>query len=237
MSVSLSYILFRVSPPPEASRCSEYDNVSTHGIFHGETRDEPCTFSEAIKEAIALGLMEEDPTKDLNNEYTAQNVLVLAHELGFGPNVSVEAIKENSQQFTDFCGGSATLDYTSIVQGSMDEQVKARVDLARKNGCVLRHVASVDVRERKTKIDIVEVPANHIFALTPPSCECVRFFTHRHRTYPLIIQGPSAGADSTASALLAELLHLMREKVGPRRVTLSRTRSSASLGAGLAHHS
>ncbi|KAL7545017.1 hypothetical protein ACHAWF_008391, partial [Thalassiosira exigua] len=234
LSVSLSYILFRVSPPPDASRASKFDEHCTQGIFREENPlDVPCKFSEAIQEAITLGLMEADPTMDLNNTHAAQNLMVLAQELGFGSRVSVESILQSSEEFVQFClsaSGNKSLDYSGIVKGSMDEQIQARVDRARENGSVLRHVASVDVRERKTAIKIVEVPANHVFALTPPSCECVRFFTHRHRTYPLVIQGPSAGHDSTASALLAELLRLMSVKVGPKRVMLSKTGSSASLG-------
>ena len=66
LSVSLSYIMHRVSPPPSASG----------DIPQG------CKFSEAIKEAIELGMMEKDPEKDLNNEYTARCLMVLVKELG-----------------------------------------------------------------------------------------------------------------------------------------------------------
>ena len=74
---------------------------------------------------------------------------------------------------------------------------------------MLHHVARIYVRERTVEIKLVEVPEHHVFAVNPPSCECVRFFMRRHMAYPLTVQGPSAGADSTASALLAELLQLM----------------------------
>ena len=106
------------------------------------------------------------------------------------------------------------------------------MDAARANGNVLRHIASVDVKMKKVVIQLMEVPEHHVFACTPPSCEIVRFFTHRHKTYPLIVQGPSAGADSTASALVAELLNVMRGKVSPRSVALSRSGSSVALKHG-----
>ncbi|CAB9497572.1 aspartokinase/homoserine dehydrogenase, chloroplastic [Seminavis robusta] len=230
MSVSMSFIMYRISPPPRGSACYKFDEEFTMGAFGADTHsNEPCLFSEAIKEAVSLGLMEKDPSLDLNNDYTARNLMVLAQELGVEQNVSAASIQESSEKLLEVCmPDGAKIDYQDISSGAMDEAIKKRVDAARERGCVLRHISSVNVRDRGISIRIVEVPDTHVFALTPPSCETVRFFTHRHETYPLVIQGPSAGADSTASALLAELLHLMKEKVGPRRVTLSR-RGSATL--------
>lgn len=231
LSVSMSFIMYRISPPPRGNECLEFDEKFSKGAFHADLHsNEPCSFSEAIKEAVSLGLMEEDPTMDLNNDYTARNLMVLAQELGVDENTSAARIQKASEKLLEVGSSDASeATISEILAGALDEQIKTRVDAAREHGRVLRHISSVNVRERVIEIKIVEVPDNHVFALTPPSCECVRFFTHRHETHPLIIQGPSAGADSTASALLAELLHMMREKVGPRRVVLSRTGSSASL--------
>lgn len=236
-SVSMSFIMYRISPPPRGGKCAEFDESFCNGAFHADSHDsEAVSFSEALKEAVALGLTEEDPSMDLNNDYTARILMVLAQELGVNATCSSESIQQSSEKLLDVCSQDgftfaegSTMDYHDILAGALDEQVKARVNTAREHGCVLRHISSVSVKERHVAINIVEVPDNHVFALTPPSCECVRFFTHRHETFPLIIQGPSAGADSTASSLLAELLHLMREKVGTRRVVLSRTSSGASL--------
>lgn len=233
MSVSMSYIMHRVSPPPRGDACLKFDESFSSGTFKSDAHsDEPCLFSEAIKEAVALGLTEEDPTMDLNNDHTSKNLMVLAQELGVERTLSAKDIQATSEKLLEVCStegsGKAAFDYQEISTGALDQEIKNRGDAARERGCVLRHISSVDVRSHEIKIQIVEVPDNHVFALTPPSCETVRFFTQRHETYPLIVQGPSAGADSTASALLAELLHLMREKVGPRKVLLTR-RGSASL--------
>jgi aspartokinase/homoserine dehydrogenase 1 len=233
LSVSLSYIMFRISPPPDMTACTEFDAGSCNDAFTADLSASPeinvgaaCSFSQAVKEAVDLGLMEEDPTKDLNNEYTSRVLMVLARELGFDQDINTEDIQNSSDKLLE-----------SVVKGEVNYQsfppetdglVKERVDAARSRGCVLRHIASVDVKAGKMEIRIVEVPEHHIFAVTPPSCACVRFFTNRHRKYPLVVQGPSAGADSTASALLAELLQLMRGKANPRSVALSRTESSVA---------
>ena len=232
-STSLSYIMFRVSPPPHYTLTGTFDEELTQGrYFHGSDKlDEPCSFSQAVKEAISLGLMEEDPTKDLNNEYTSRMLMVVACELGLDNVWETETIQAASDDIVETVlhhDNGQSLNYQDLPP-AVDEEIKARVDAARAKGNVLRHIASVDVKTKKVTIQLMEVPEHHVFACTPPSCEIVRFFTQRHKTYPLVVQGPSAGADSTASALVAELLNVMRGKVTPRSVALSRSGSYLAL--------
>jgi bifunctional aspartokinase / homoserine dehydrogenase 1 len=232
MSVAMSYIMFRVSPPPAIARSGKFDQDWTNGAFHGDignTDDvgEGCLFSQAVKEAVAMGLTEKDISLDLNNEYAACVLMVLVKELGLNPNLTKDDIRRQSETLMDIPEGQ-TLGY-EYFEGAIDEAIRTRVAAASERGCVLRHVASVDVASQLIGIKIVEVPNTHLFATTPPSCECVRFFTHRHQPYPLVIQGPAAGADCTSSALLAEVLRMMRSKVGPRSGILTRSNSSAYL--------
>ncbi len=170
-----------------------------------------------------MGLMEEDPVLDLNNEYTARCLMVLARELNLDDGYDVDKIKSQSDNLVN---NSETY---GKVQKDLDVKMSERVSNADLKGCVPRHVFSLDVKRRTIAIKIVDVPCNHIFATTAPSCECVRFFTKRHATYPLIVQGPSAGTDSTASALLAELLNLMKNKVGPKSGVIERNTSASTL--------
>ena len=229
MSVSWSYIMHRIAPPPGVGDCSGFDEEVSSGSYRSDHSLSPkadgdvCIFSEAVKEAIGLGLMETDPIHDLSFEYTARCLLVLAKELGIDKGYDVEKILEHSQSFANI--GSNFDDISAL----LDSLMSKRVAQALEKGCVPRQISSIDVKTGRIEIKLIDVPANHVFATNPPSNECVRFFTERHRPFPLIIQGPSAGVDSTASALLAELLRLMQSKVGPRSGTLSRTGSSAVL--------
>lgn len=233
ISVSMSYILFRVSPPPGATRSSEFDEEFSRGAFRGDLTmsssvivGEACPFSQAVEEAVALGLMEEDPASDFNNEYSSRCLMILARELGLERSTTSIDIQEGSDKLVD----PTSIDFKNISQ-KIDNEVHERVESARQKGCVLRQIASVDVIQDEVQMRLVEVPNSHVFAVTPPSCACMRFFTMRHRRYPLIIQGPSAGADSTASALLAEFLSHMRSKVGPQSGRLSRANSMTALSA------
>lgn len=231
LSVSMSYIMHRIAPPPGIQDSSLFDETNTLGAYCDDKSmspvskgAEPCSFSDAVKEATALGLMEEDPLKDLNNEYTARCLMVLARELGMDEVFDVEKIQKASDSFVDANGGS----YQDMKEKICSE-MKKRIDNAALSGCVPRHIFSIDVKSRTISIKIMDVPQNHIFATTAPSCECVRFFTQRHKTYPLIVQGPSAGADSTASALLAEALNMMKNKTGLKSGEISRSSSSSFL--------
>eukprot|EP00979_Chaetoceros_neogracilis_P018311 scaffold10570_cov290-Chaetoceros_neogracile.AAC.16 len=230
LSVSMSFIMHRIAPPPGVHECSAYDEKSTMGAYRDDksmspsaNKMSPCSFSQAVKEATGLGLMEEDPLKDLNNEYTARCMMVLARELGMDEQYDVSKIHAQSDSLID--DSKSTY---SEMEAELSAKMKKRVEDAAEKGCVPRHVFSVDVRRKAISISIVDIPFNHIFATTAPSCCCVRFFTERHKTYPLIVQGPSAGADGTASALLAEVLNMMKHKVGTKSGMISRN-SSASL--------
>eukprot|EP00553_Chaetoceros_curvisetus_P001642 CAMPEP_0204631226 /NCGR_PEP_ID=MMETSP0717-20131115/22251_1 /ASSEMBLY_ACC=CAM_ASM_000666 /TAXON_ID=230516 /ORGANISM="Chaetoceros curvisetus" /LENGTH=365 /DNA_ID=CAMNT_0051648729 /DNA_START=42 /DNA_END=1139 /DNA_ORIENTATION=+ len=232
LSITMSYVMYRIAPPPGVKDCSVFDENSTFGAFRDNQSMSPamnaskaCSFSQAVKEAIALGLTEEDPIKDLSNEYTARCLMVLARELGLDSIYSVDKIQSQSDSLVD--DGAA---HYCDIEADLNVKMAARVASAAANDLVPRHVCSVDVKRQEIAIKIVDVPKNHIYATTPPSCECVRFFTERHRTYPLIVQGPSAGAESTASALLAELLDMMKNKVGGTKSGLiSKSTSAMSL--------
>jgi homoserine dehydrogenase len=228
LSVSLSYIFHRMAPPTELATCSHFDELMTLGVYRGDLSMSPrnkmgerCSFSEAVKEAIALGLMEEDPTKDMNNEYTARCLMVLAKELGLDESQDVLSIQSRSESLIP----DGVTNFYEVV-GNLDKKMQVRVSEAASCGCVPRHVSSIDVKTGIISVKIIDVPYNHVFATTPPSCGCVRFFTQRHQRYPLLVQGPCAGADSTASALLAELLNLMQGKVGVRSGAITKKSSN-----------
>ncbi len=232
LSVTMSYVLHRIAPPPGNIDCSNFDESNTRGAYRRDSSISPSGggmlskpfFSQAMREAVALGLTEEDPIKDINNEYTARCLMVLAHELGMDAKYDVKKIQSLGESLV----GRDVQSYSEI-ELDLDVAMKDRVASAAANGCVPRHIFSIDVKTDEISIQIVDVPQTHIFAMLPPSCECVRFFTQRHRTYPLVVQGPSAGPDSTASALLADLLNLMRKTGGAKSGELSRSLSSSLL--------
>jgi aspartokinase/homoserine dehydrogenase 1 len=236
LSVSLSYIMHRVAPPPNVAECELYDQISSGGAFRrsyskfsegSEEFSRGCSFSQAVKEAIALGLMEKDPLKELGiaQSYDLEQIQMASDML----MVNVETLSDEAGRISLRKKSIDGIEEFEKVSETLDAKISQRVAEAAKKGSVPRHIASIDVAMGEINVRIVDVPSNHIFATTPPSCAVVRFFTHRHKRYPLVVQGPAEGADSTASALLAELLHLMRSKIGPKGGALSRSQTSAFL--------
>jgi aspartokinase/homoserine dehydrogenase 1 len=193
-SVAMSYLMWNMSPPESVTENTNFDIAYTHGAFREElimpTSQHPnaaegISFSTAVAEAIALDLMEEDVVTDLSNEYTARILMVLAKELGIKIDGNVDKIQDASDKLVD--SGTKVEDFKKL-SADLDEQMKNRIAKANLKGCVLRHLGSVDVKTGAIEIKFVEVPHNHIFAITPPTCAIVRFFTERHMVYPLIVQ-------------------------------------------------
>lgn len=232
LSVTMSYVMYRIAPPPGNIDCTYFDESSTKGAYRRDMSispsgdgilSKPCSFSQAMNEAAALGLTEEDPIKDMNNECSGRCLMVLARELGMDDKYDLPKILSNSESLVP----NGQQSYHELVK-DMDLAMQKRVEEAAKKKCVPRQICSIDVHSEEITIKMMDVPETHVFATLQPSCECVRFFTQRHKTYPLVVQGPSAGADSTASALLADFLNSMRktERSGPGEISKSTSNSS-----------
>ena len=61
---------------------------------------EACSFSQAVREAIQLGLTEDDPALDLKNEYAARVLMALARELGMDKDNETHRIVMSWQTLT-----------------------------------------------------------------------------------------------------------------------------------------
>ena len=109
ISVSFSYIMRRISPPPSD------DGVEVEG----------CELSEAVNEAISQGMMEKDFEKDLNNEYTARCLMVLVKELGMEADWDMERILSCSDQALGKKFGVS--EEWETVKGRLDEELSAKV--------------------------------------------------------------------------------------------------------------
>eukprot|EP00519_Triparma_laevis_P004295 CAMPEP_0182514406 /NCGR_PEP_ID=MMETSP1321-20130603/35688_1 /TAXON_ID=91990 /ORGANISM="Bolidomonas sp., Strain RCC1657" /LENGTH=903 /DNA_ID=CAMNT_0024721601 /DNA_START=227 /DNA_END=2935 /DNA_ORIENTATION=- len=208
LSVSFSHIMHRVSPPPGD------DGVVPEGI----------KFSEAVKEAIDMGMMEVDPVKDLNNEYSARCLMVLVNELGMGDLWNKDRILQACEHIF------ANETWSEDGFADLDAEIEKRQAAAKANKCVVRHISSIDVGKSSVEIKFLDVPYNHAFATTPPACETFRFFTKTYQQFPLVITGQAEGLENTANALLAEMLNLMAGKVtatASRKSGLQRNASSA----------
>jgi homoserine dehydrogenase len=152
-------------------------------------------FSELLREARRLGYTEPDPRSDLSGEDVARKLLIIARNAGFAlgaDEVDVQGLVPEPLRALDTETFLARLD-------ELDEPLAKRHAEAKSRGCVLRFLA---------RLGLVEVPLTHPAARLYGTDNQFSLTTTRYNTQPLVIQGPGAGPEVTAQALLGDLLAL-----------------------------
>ncbi|MFV2016451.1 MAG: bifunctional aspartate kinase/homoserine dehydrogenase I, partial [Candidatus Heimdallarchaeota archaeon] len=162
------------------------------------------TFSEIVKQAKEEGYTEPDPRDDLSGLDVARKLVILAREMGLSTEVEDVKIEkllpENSFQ-------ASSIDAFLEDLPSYDQSMSQKVSEAASKDEVLRYVGVIKANG-ECDIQLKSYSKNHPFANLRGSENVVLFKTERYQTYPLIVQGPGAGAAVTAGGVFAELLRL-----------------------------
>eukprot|EP00435_Cladocopium_sp_Y103_P067686 s148_g30.t1 len=137
------------------------------------------------------------PSEDLSGQDTAQKSLILARELGLRAelkDVDIEPLLETSGD--------------DIIQ-----QLKDKVDgpMAERSEELLYYVGRVDAQQGKVSVGIHSFPVKQPPFALQDADYAVQVVSQRFpKTTPLVFRGPGAGAEFTASGLLASLLRVCR---------------------------
>ncbi len=153
---------------------------------------------EAVREAMARGYTEPRPQEDLSGTDVARKALILARELGMRLDM-------------------ADVDIVPLVPAALleiDDPEEFVAALAapgllapRTPNTLLRYLAVVDPAARRPlQIGPVEVPSSHPAAGLAGPQALVASSTRRYAEHPLVVQGPGAGGEVTASGVLADVL-------------------------------
>lgn len=165
-------------------------------------------YSAAVREAKARGWTEPDPRDDLGGTDVARKALILARTCGIGrelADVEVESL------FPSDLADLAVPEFMERID-QLDQTYRNRTSAAAADGNTLRYVA--EVSSQRLKVGLIEVDqASEIGSLRGPD-NLVVFRTQRYREQPLIVRGPGAGVDVTASAVLNDMLAFGREGDG-----------------------
>ncbi|MFG0304756.1 MAG: aspartate kinase [Phycisphaerales bacterium JB040] len=163
-------------------------------------------FVDAVEEARSLGYTEPDPAIDLCGHDVVRKSLILGRRSGLlrsSKQVACEGLVER-----DLIGASPS-DLAAAL-GATGERLEARVKAAGAQGSVVRFLATI--RPSQATIGLVDVPADSPFANLDASESLVSFTTRRYHQQPLMIRGAGAGAEITASGVLADLLRIAERR-------------------------
>lgn len=183
--------------------------LTLEGVFSGSLSwlfnqyDGNRPFSDLLREARSLGYTEPDPRADLSGEDVARKLLIIARNAGFAmsaDDVQVEGLVPEALR---------SLDTNTFLERleDLDAPFAARHAAAASRGCVLRFLAQLDQGGRAT-VGLVEVQPSHPAARLHGTDNQFAITTTRYHAQPLVIQGPGAGPQITAQALLGDVLAL-----------------------------
>ncbi len=178
-------------------------------LFHHHDGSQP--FSALVREALAAGYTEPDPRVDLSGEDVRRKLLILARASGLPLDAS--QVQVDSLVPAALAGLSA--DEALQELALLDAPVQARWQQARDSGRVLRFVGTLDAAGARVGLQALE--PTHPLAQGAGTDNRVSIHSDRYSSQPLLIQGPGAGAEVTAAALLDDVLRIAANTTGPIR--------------------
>lgn len=157
-------------------------------------------FSGFVREAREAGYTEPDPRDDLSGEDVRRKLLILARAAGHALDADAVRVDSLVPPTLAACAADA-VDATLPV---LDAPLRARYAEAYKRGETLRFIARL--QDGEARVGLESLPADHPLAGGAGTDNRVAIWSDRYREQPLVIQGPGAGAEVTAAALLDDVV-------------------------------
>lgn len=167
-------------------------------------------FSGFVRQAREAGYTEPDPRDDLSGEDVRRKLLILARAAGVPlevDDVMVESLVPPALAGLPLAELDARLP-------ELDAPMKARFAEAYKRGERLRHVARLRIEGQRVlaQVGLESLPADHALCAGGGTDNRVAVWCDRYPVHPLVIQGPGAGADVTAAALLDDVQRIALQR-------------------------
>jgi len=170
-------------------------------LFDGYDGSEP--FSARVRAAVAQGYAEPDPRVDLSGEDVRRKLLILARTAGY----PLEHSEVRVDSLLTPAIAAATPDLLDAALAGLDAPLAQRAARTARDGKVLRFVARFDAAG--ARIGLEALAHDDPLAVGRGCDNRVAIWSSRYRDRPLQIQGPGAGAEVTAAALLDDLLRIV----------------------------
>lgn len=161
------------------------------------------TLSVALREARDLGCTEPNPRDDLSGLDVARKILILAREAG----MLIEASEVERESLLP----SAEWDALSLDEfwrrvAELDSGLQSQAQAAAADGGRLLYLASVSAGV--AQVGLRQVEATSPFASLRGGDNMLAVWTDRYPASPLVIRGPGAGPELTASGVFADILRV-----------------------------
>ncbi|RYU95751.1 bifunctional aspartate kinase/homoserine dehydrogenase I [Emticicia agri] len=160
-------------------------------------------FVDVVREAKAKGYTEPDPRDDLSGQDVARKILILSRECGL--KLEPDDVKIINL-LNDACLQAKTVDEFFVELEKDNERFERLLADAEAKDEVLRYIATLD--DDKVTIELKTVGRKHPFFNLAGSENIVSFTTERYKHNPLVIKGPGAGAEVTASGVFADIMSI-----------------------------
>jgi homoserine dehydrogenase len=173
-------------------------------LFHHYDGQRP--FSAWVRDAVDAGYTEPDPRVDLSGEDVRRKLLILARASG----IALRAEQVSVASLVPEALAGVPLDAALSQLAQLDAPLQQQWERARAQNACLRFIGGFD-RDGAT-VGLRIVPLDHPLAGGAQTDNRVAIHSDRYTAQPLLIQGPGAGADVTAAALLDDVLAITRHR-------------------------
>ena len=164
-------------------------------------------FSSLVRQAREAGYTEPDPREDLSGEDVRRKLLILARASGF----PIEAgLVEVSSLVPSGLAALPRQDVDACLH-VLDAPLRERFARAYRDGERLRFIARLTRSEDgnpRVRVGLEALAPDHPLAGGSGTDNRVAIWSDRYSEQPLVIQGPGAGAEVTAAALLDDALRI-----------------------------
>jgi homoserine dehydrogenase len=166
--------------------------------------DAGVNYSSAVRTAHQLGYTEPDPRDDLGGLDVARKALILARSCGW--QLEMEQIPIEPL-FTPELAALSPSDFLSQCE-QLDDEYSQKCQQARAEGKVLRYLATVTPQGGSTQLTAVEKQSD--FGSLKGAGNKVVIESRINGENPFVISGSGAGAEITASGILADTMELIQ---------------------------